>query len=182
MREAEWCTLISLCSPQQRQINRSVKGSCAAGGWLTWLAPKELQTHTHTHIHTRLYFAVFTCVNIHWCIRDTVCSKMSMTAVQENMYRPKCMMHQYNFKQSRYIFCFFFSFFPSRQETMDCKTKEPFFSYSFNHFVTPYLGNRWEGSKKKKPIRYRNRRKTIFYHCFLFRILPFYSSHHLPLP
>lgn len=91
------------------------------------MAGAQRITDTHTHTHTRLYFAVFTCVNIHWCIGDTVCSKTSMTAVQENMYRPKCMMYQYNFKPSRYIFCFFFSFFPSRHETTDCKTKKPFF-------------------------------------------------------
>lgn len=69
--DREWCTLISLPSPQQQQINRSVKGSCAAGGWLTWLTPKELHTLTHKRMQKPTcicFFAFFTCANIHNCI------------------------------------------------------------------------------------------------------------------
>ncbi len=97
--DREWCTLISLPSPQQQQINRSVKGSCAAGGWLTWLAPKDLhtRTHTHTHTHTHWHMHTFAFCCLHLCKYPrmhhvlAVSSTFSITAVKKKNYRTDCM-------------------------------------------------------------------------------------------
>lgn len=84
---------------------------------MTWLAPKELHTHTHpprathtqTHTYTRcqtrvrLFFAVFTRVNIHRCIivSSVGVAKPGTAAVQESMIRKNL----FYFAQSRRNIC-----------------------------------------------------------------------------